>query len=109
MRYKCVYSAAYLGTGLKIERQYVFTAPRLALPHQKHAVAVETLLQHQLSGLHSRKRTVKPRILVQTMIGSGSAKRRRPTAASSSVTAGNTRIAGQYSYISYNAVRGERS
>jgi len=44
-----------------------------ALAHQEHTMAVKPLLQHQLSCVHARQCTMKPRIFMQIVITAGGA------------------------------------
>lgn len=58
----------YLGSALEVEREHILPTPRLALPHQEHAVGIRTLPLHQLGRLHSGDGAVEPGVAGQEVI-----------------------------------------
>lgn len=54
-----------LGFALEVEGEDVFSAPRLALADQKHAVARRAAGQHQLSSFEAGQRAVEPLALAE--------------------------------------------
>lgn len=55
--------AQMLGFALEVECQHEFALARLALAHQKYAVAADAIVQHQIGRLRASQRAVEPFIV----------------------------------------------
>ncbi|KAF3845880.1 hypothetical protein F7725_002958 [Dissostichus mawsoni] len=58
----------HLGLALEVKGEDVLSAPRLALPHQEHAVARWSSRQHQLSRFEAGQRAVEPLTLAERVL-----------------------------------------
>lgn len=59
---------AYLGYTLEVECEHILPAPRLALPHQEHAVSIGALQLHQLGCLDTGDGAVEPGVTGQEVV-----------------------------------------
>lgn len=71
-------SHLYLCSALEVEGEHVLAAPRLALPHQEDAVALQPPQLHQLSRFHAGDGPVEPGAGGQELLHLRPRRLRRP-------------------------------